>query len=72
MHLGAVSTAKYFVPHAIAAFSKRYPKIEIKLTIGNREEIREAMLRYYPRLTQGAERPGGDFAAEAAAENPSA
>lgn len=36
------------------------------------EEIREAMLRLYPRLTQGAERPGGDFAAEAAAENPNA
>lgn len=46
VHLGAVSTAKYFVPHAIAAFSKRSPKIEIKLTIGNREEIREAMHGY--------------------------
>ena len=46
VHLGAVSTAKYFVPHAIAAFSKRFPKIEIKLTIGNREEIREAMHSY--------------------------
>src|SRR5262245_5708722 len=44
--VGAVSTAKYFVPHAIAAFSKRYPKIEIKLTIGNREEIRAAMHGY--------------------------
>ncbi|WP_407178595.1 LysR family transcriptional regulator [Bradyrhizobium sp. STM 3562] len=44
--IGAVSTAKYFVPHAIAAFSKRYPKIEIKLTIGNREEIRAAMHGY--------------------------
>jgi DNA-binding transcriptional LysR family regulator len=44
--IGAVSTAKYFVPHAIAAFSKRHPKIEIKLTIGNREEIREAMHGY--------------------------
>src|SRR3954463_4559013 len=46
VHLGAVSTAKYFVPHAIAAFSKRYPKIELKLTVGNREEIREAMHGY--------------------------
>lgn len=46
VHLGAVSTAKYFVPHAIAAFSKRYPRIEIKLTIGNREKIREAMHGY--------------------------
>lgn len=46
VHLGAVSTAKYFVPHAIAGFSRRFPKIEIKLTIGNREEIREAMHSY--------------------------
>ncbi|MBI5260606.1 MAG: LysR family transcriptional regulator [Bradyrhizobium sp.] len=46
VHLGAVSTAKYFVPHAIAAFSRRFPKIDIKLTIGNREEIRDAMHGY--------------------------
>jgi molybdate transport repressor ModE-like protein len=44
--IGAVSTAKYFVPHAIAAFSKRHPKIDVKLTIGNREEIREAIHGY--------------------------
>jgi len=46
VHLGAVSTAKYFVPHAIAAFSKRFPGIKVKLTIGNRDEIREAMRGY--------------------------
>jgi len=44
--IGAVSTAKYFVPYAIAAFSKLHPNIDIKLTIGNREEIREAMRGY--------------------------
>jgi DNA-binding transcriptional LysR family regulator len=44
--VGAVSTAKYFVPHAIAAFSRRYPKVEVRLTIGNREEIREVMHGY--------------------------
>src|SRR5262252_5278599 len=27
--IGAVSTAKYFVPHAIAAFSMRHPKVEV-------------------------------------------
>ena len=46
VHIGAASTAKYFVPHAIAAFSKRFPGIKIKLTIGNRDEIREAMNGY--------------------------
>jgi len=46
VQLGAVSTAKYFVPHAIAAFSKRFPGINVKLAIGNRDEIREAMRGY--------------------------
>ena len=31
--IGAVSTAKYFVPFAIAAFSKRHPKIDIVLRV---------------------------------------
>ncbi len=37
--IGAVSTAKYFVPAAIGAFARRHPKVEIKLSIGNRAEI---------------------------------
>ncbi len=44
--IGAVSTAKYFVPFVIAAFSKRHPKIDIVLKIGNREDIREALRGY--------------------------
>jgi DNA-binding transcriptional LysR family regulator len=44
--IGAVSTAKYFVPFAIAAFSKLHPKIDISLSIGNREEIRQALRGY--------------------------
>src|SRR5215471_8300394 len=44
--IGAVSTAKYFVPFAIAAFSKLHPKIGITLKVGNREDIREALRGY--------------------------
>lgn len=44
--IGAVSTAKYFVPFVIAAFSRRFPKIEVTLRIGNREEIRNALRSY--------------------------
>src|SRR5450756_536518 len=44
--IGAVSTAKYFVPFAIAAFSKLHPKIDISLSIGNRQEIRRALHGY--------------------------
>jgi DNA-binding transcriptional LysR family regulator len=41
--IGAVSTAKYFAPAAIGAFSRLYPNIELKLTIGNRAEIMEGL-----------------------------
>jgi DNA-binding transcriptional LysR family regulator len=44
--IGAVSTAKYFVPFAIAAFSRRFPKIDVTLTIGNRKTIRDALRGY--------------------------
>ncbi|MCA6108808.1 LysR family transcriptional regulator [Bradyrhizobium cenepequi] len=44
--MGAVSTAKYFVPFAIAAFSQRFPKIDVTLRIGNREDIRDALRGY--------------------------
>lgn len=37
--IGAVSTAKYFVPFVIAAFSRLHPAIELSLTIGNREDV---------------------------------
>src|SRR6188474_2940008 len=33
--IGAVSTAKYFVPFAISGFSRLYPKVDISLFIGN-------------------------------------
>src|SRR6202051_190005 len=36
--IGAVSTAKYFVPFAISGFSKVYPNIDVTLSIGNRQE----------------------------------
>jgi DNA-binding transcriptional LysR family regulator len=44
--IGAVSTAKYFVPFAIAGFSKRFPKIDVTLQIGNREDMRDALRGY--------------------------
>jgi len=44
--IAAVSTAKYFVPFAIAAFSRRFPRVDVSLRIGNREDIREALRGY--------------------------
>ncbi|MBP0578850.1 LysR family transcriptional regulator [Labrys sp. LIt4] len=44
--IGAVSTAKYFVPFIIAAFSRAHPRIEVRLSIGNRAEIMQALRDY--------------------------
>ncbi len=44
--IGAVSTAKYFVPFAIAGFSRLHPNVDVSLSIGNRQEIGTALRGY--------------------------
>ncbi len=44
--IGAVSTAKYFVPFAISGFSRLYPNVDVTLSIGNRQEIGTALRGY--------------------------
>src|SRR4051812_10155806 len=44
--IGAVSTSKYFVPFAISGFSRLYPKVDVSLFIGNRQEIGTALQGY--------------------------
>ncbi len=39
LKLGAVSTAKYFAPTLLSAFTPAYPEVSIKFTVANREEI---------------------------------
>jgi DNA-binding transcriptional LysR family regulator len=39
LKLGAVSTAKYFAPSLLSAFTPAYPEVTIKFAVGNREEI---------------------------------
>ncbi|MCW6507773.1 LysR family transcriptional regulator [Lichenifustis flavocetrariae] len=46
VRIGAVSTAKYFMPFAIAAFTRANPGIEVMLSIGNRETIIGALRGY--------------------------
>jgi DNA-binding transcriptional LysR family regulator len=43
--LGAVSTAKYIVPHVLARFQAAYPGVTINLRFGNRQQITEALER---------------------------
>lgn len=44
--IGVVSTAKYFAPKAIAAFRKERPRVDIRLFVGNREELIAALKNY--------------------------
>ena len=44
--IGAVSTAKYFVPFAISGFSQLHPDVEVTLSMGNRQEIGNALRGY--------------------------
>src|SRR5689334_7746915 len=39
LKLGAVSTAKYFAPSLLSAFTPAYPEVTIKFSVGNREEV---------------------------------
>jgi DNA-binding transcriptional LysR family regulator len=41
--VGVVSTAKYFAPNLVAAFAKAHPGVEIRLRVGNRDDIVEAL-----------------------------
>jgi LysR family transcriptional regulator, low CO2-responsive transcriptional regulator len=44
--VGVVSTAKYFAPRLIAAFSRQNPRIEVSISVGNRAEIIESLRDY--------------------------
>ncbi len=37
--VGVVSTAKYFAPFALAAFSRAHPDVELRVSVGNRGEM---------------------------------
>jgi DNA-binding transcriptional LysR family regulator len=39
VRVGAVSTAKYFAPHVIAAFQRAHPQVRVAITVGNRGEV---------------------------------
>jgi DNA-binding transcriptional LysR family regulator len=41
--IGVVSTAKYFAPAALGAFKRQLPDIEMRLYVGNRQEVVEAL-----------------------------
>lgn len=40
---GVVSTAKYFAPHAVGAFARLHPEVDVRLFVGNRQETIRAL-----------------------------
>jgi DNA-binding transcriptional LysR family regulator len=44
--VGVISTAKYFAPRLIAAFTKENPRIDLALSIGNRQETIKLLRDY--------------------------
>lgn len=39
LHLGVVSSAHYFAPQLMHAFSQRHPEVRLKLTVARRDEV---------------------------------
>ncbi len=70
--LGAVSTAKYIVPHVLARFQDAYPGVTINLRFGNRQQIAEALGRGEIDLAvMGQPSPEADVLATPFADHPS-
>lgn len=44
--VGVVSTGKYFAPRLMAAFIAENPHVEVRLSVGNRDSIAEALEEY--------------------------
>lgn len=39
LRVGAVTTAEYLLPPLLVTFANQYPKVKVKLSVGNRDEI---------------------------------
>jgi len=39
LKLAVVTTSKYFIPHLLGPFCRRYPNVEIEFNVGNRQQI---------------------------------
>ncbi len=43
LRLAVVTTSKYFIPHLLGPFCKRYPGIDVSFNVGNRQQIIQRM-----------------------------
>jgi DNA-binding transcriptional LysR family regulator len=71
INLAVVSTAKYFAPRLLAKFRDRYPEIEIRLAVNNRESVIEQLTSNEVDLAiMGRSPDSSDIVAAPFAENP--
>jgi LysR family transcriptional regulator, low CO2-responsive transcriptional regulator len=69
--IGAVSTAKYIVPHIMARFQRQFPGVTINLRFGNRSQIATALARGEIELAvMGRPPEESDLTADAFATHP--
>ncbi|HKJ88028.1 MAG TPA: LysR substrate-binding domain-containing protein [Gammaproteobacteria bacterium] len=67
LRLSVTTTAKYFAPHLLGAFSRRYPGVEVRLEVSNRENVLERLaanedeLAIMGRVPQGMNVTGTEF-----------
>lgn len=45
LSISVVTTAKYFIPHLLGTFVAKYPEVEIKFKVGNRQQIIDRALQ---------------------------
>ena len=45
LKLAVVTTAKYFIPHLLGPFCRRYPAVDIEFNVGNRQQIIQRLHR---------------------------
>ena len=71
LRIAVVSTANYFLPPLIAAYSERYPGVRISLQVGNRESVLSSLVDHRTDLAITGEPPEGvDVEAKRFMDNP--
>ncbi len=71
LRIAVVSTASYFLPPLIAAYSKRYPGVRISLQVANRESVLCCLSDHHTDIAITGEPPEGmDLDAQCFMDNP--
>jgi DNA-binding transcriptional LysR family regulator len=71
LDVGVINAGDYFFPWVLAAFRERHPRIHVKISVGNREELLERLAAHGVDLAVMSHPPAEKrFAAEAFAQHP--